>query len=358
VAVWFVCRNILGHTPIGISYYCFKIISYLVDRYTGKTKSKASLADYAIYISFFPQIVSGPISRSDEIIRQLDNMTLTNRRNWINGIRLIVMGGFLKYVIAERLVFYVDAVFGNYNSYNGMALLMAAFFYSVEIYCDFAGYSSISIGVARIFGIQCSDNFDRPYLAANIKEFWARWHISLSSWLRDYIYIPLGGNRKGKLRRNVNIIITFLVSGIWHGNGTGYIFWGLYHGMLNIIFTKKSNNHFVKLLMIVINFVAVTFGWIFFKLEDVVEGFKYVKHMLLDFRINIAGITEAVLPFTNDNSCVAFMLTACVFIFIELVLEIARKDSEYYSTAVYMFYAVSIVLFGAFGSSGFIYMNY
>jgi D-alanyl-lipoteichoic acid acyltransferase DltB (MBOAT superfamily) len=285
-------------------------------------------------------------------------MTLSNYQNWIKGLKLIITGLFLKYVIAERLVFYVDTIFGNYVSYNGMALMLAAFFYSVEIYCDFAGYSSMSIGVAQIFGIECGDNFNRPYLSTNIKEFWSRWHISLSSWLKDYIYIPLGGNRKGKLRRNINIIITFLVSGIWHGNGTGYIFWGLYHGILNILPTRKTDRQFVKAVMIFANFVAVTIGWIFFKLENVVEGFEYIKHMIMSFKINLSSITEALLPFTNDYSCVAFMLTVCVFILVELVLEIRVKDSKYYSPAVYMFFVASLVLFGVFGSSGFIYMNY
>jgi D-alanyl-lipoteichoic acid acyltransferase DltB (MBOAT superfamily) len=216
----------------------------------------------------------------------------------------------------------------------------------------------MSIGVAQIFGIECGDNFNRPYLSTNIKEFWSRWHISLSSWLKDYIYIPLGGNRKGKLRRNINIIITFLVSGIWHGNGTGYIFWGLYHGLLNILPIRKTDRQFVKAVMIFANFVAVTIGWIFFKLENVVAGFEYIKHMIMSFKINLSSITEALLPFTNDYSCVAFILTVCVFILVELVLEIRAKDSKYYSTAVYMFFVASLVLFGAFGSSGFIYMNY
>jgi D-alanyl-lipoteichoic acid acyltransferase DltB (MBOAT superfamily) len=160
----------------------------------------------------------------------------------------------------------------------------------------------------------------------------------------------LGGNRKGKLRKNLNLLVTFLVSGIWHGNGTGYIFWGLYHGVLNMLPTKKTSR--------IGTFIAVTFGWIFFKLEDMMEGFKYIKCMFLNLRLNLSSITEAVLPFTNDYSCMAFILTVCLFILIELIIEIRSQNSRPVKTAVYIFYAASIVLFGTFGGSGFIYMNY
>ncbi len=233
VFIWIFYKSFIKILPLGLSFYSFKIISYLIDNYKHKISFKQNFINYFIYVTYFPEIISGPISRGKTIIEQLDNTFTFKKDKWLKGIQLIIAGLFLKFVIANRTAVYVNTVFQNYTSYTGLALFIAAILYSIQIYSDFSGYSNMSIGISNLLGIEVERNFNRPYFSKSIKEFWGRWHISLSSWLKDYIYIPLGGNRKGKFRKWLNSIITFLVSGFWHGNGSGYIFWGLYHGILN-----------------------------------------------------------------------------------------------------------------------------
>lgn len=343
--------------PLGLSFYSFKIISYLADIYSGKRENAGDWLDYAIYVSFFPQILSGPISRSDEIMGKMEHPFFSDHKALEEGLWLIVSGAFLKLVIAERIVGYVDTVFGNFQMHTGLALWLAAFLYSIQIYCDFAGYSYAAIGVARLMGFSCRPNFNRPYLAKSIPEFWSRWHISLSSWLRDYIYIPLGGNRRGQGRKSINLLLTFLISGFWHGSGSGYVVWGLYHGVLSL-FPRPRKDGWRGVLAQAGTFAAVTLGWIFFRLEDAGAGLCYIARMFTALRISPSAIMNSILPFTSDNSCVSFFLTACFFICAQWIFEEREEQGRLGSKPRQMFLLLSILLFGMIGSGSFIYMNY
>lgn len=218
------CFNII--LPVGISFYIFQAISYIVDVYKGTVLAEKSLLSYALYITFFPQLVAGPIERAENIIPQFRGKHNFDYEKITNGIIFIVWGLFKKMVIADELAVYVDAVYGNVTRYAGFTLVIATVMFALQIYCDFSGYSDIAIGSAKMFGVDLMKNFKAPYLADSVHEFWKRWHISLSQWLRDYIYIPLGGGRKGKMRTNINLLIVFLISGLWHGADLTYVIWG------------------------------------------------------------------------------------------------------------------------------------
>lgn len=349
--------------PLGISYYTFKIISFLVDSYKKDIESEVNFINYSIYISLFPQITCGPISRPNSILLQLgEERKLTESKN-IMGISLIISGIFKKVVIADRLSGYVGSIFDNPALYPGLASWLAAFFYTIQIYCDFSGYSEIAIGICKLFGLDVDMNFDKPYFSRSIREFWKRWHISLSSWLRDYIYIPLGGNQGRKWRKQVNILITFLVSGIWHGNGFNFIIWGLYHGILNMIPVKKSEKKIILSCQMIGTFVLVMFGWIIFRAQSVSAGLMFIKGMFCNLRISMTTIIDSVRPFTGDYSCFAYLLIVLLFIFILFVLELKEylgkiKNKMYFSYVKNFIYILSIILFGAIGENSFIYANF
>ncbi len=212
--------------PLGISYYTFKMISYLADIYLGKRGSESHAGYYLTYVLFFPQILSGPIERSEGFLEQLHRGMRYDGGLFAEGIQRIVLGLFKKMVIANRLSGYVDTVFASPEDYPGLAAVMAAFFYSFQLYCDFSGYSDIAIGMGDLLGIRSRQNFRCPYFARNIRDFWNRWHISLSSWLRDYVYISLGGSRVSRMKRGRNVLLTFLASGLWHGDNWTFVIWG------------------------------------------------------------------------------------------------------------------------------------
>lgn len=212
--------------PVGISFYTFQTLSYVIDVYQGKIQPEKHFGIYATFISFFPQLVAGPIERSENLLPQIRREHCFSYEEATYGLRQMLWGFFKKIVIADTLAYYVDMVYDMPYSYNGASLLIVSVFFSFQIYCDFSGYSDIAIGTARLFGIRLMTNFKSPYFSESITEFWRKWHISLSTWFRDYVYIPLGGNRKGKIRKYVNTLITFLLSGLWHGANGTYVFWG------------------------------------------------------------------------------------------------------------------------------------
>ena len=216
--------------PVGISFYTFQALSYLIDVYKGKLKARDRFLPISLYISFFPQLVAGPIVRASDFLPQLDEDRPMTRANLAEGFQIFLFGLIKKVVIADRLAVGVDVVFASPLNYSGLSILLAVIAYSIQIYCDFSGYSDMAIGVAKAFGYELCKNFDMPYLSKNSSEFWQRWHISLSSWLRDYLYIPLGGNRKGKLRTKANLMLTMLLGGLWHGASWQMVFWGALHG--------------------------------------------------------------------------------------------------------------------------------
>lgn len=343
--------------PLGISYYTFKMISYLVDIYYGKMKAERHFGYYALYVSFFPQILCGPIERAENFLPQLRNGCNYQDQQVAEGLERLIIGLFKKLVIADRLSGYVAAVFSAPMDYPGLASVMAVVFYSVQIYCDFSGYSDLAIGMTKMFGIETRENFAYPYFSRSIKEFWKRWHISLSSWLRDYIYIPLGGNRKGKIRKHWNTLITFLVSGIWHGNTVNFLLWGGIHGIWNMISTpQKAEAPFWKRFMqMLITFCGVTFTWLFFRAESLELAWQMIKHSVMDFGISVNQITASLLPFTGDNTCAAHFLIICLLIVFLTVFEWKKSHGKRTSYGWIGAMLAITLLFGKFGSSSFLY---
>ena len=276
--------------PVGLSFYTFTSIGYIIDIYRYKYKPEPNFGIFALFISFFAQIASGPIPRGDKLIPQLRNPENISYENIMTGLRTMLWGFFMKLCVANRLGIYVDVIYGNMNHHNGGSLALAAILYAIQIYCDFAGYSLVAIGVARMLGIRLMDNFRRPYLATSIKDFWGRWHISLSTWFRDYVYIPLGGNRVSKKRNVLNLILTFLVSGLWHGAAWNYILWGGLHGAgqsVEKLAYKSSKqeleNRLLKGLKILFVFFIVCLLWVFFRLQSVEEIKVFFAKLFTDF---------------------------------------------------------------------------
>lgn len=343
--------------PLGISYYTFKIISYLADVYQGKMAAEKHFGYYALYVGFFPQILCGPIQRPEHFLLQLRTGCRYEEPLFTEGMGRMILGLFKKLVIADRLAGYVGTVFSDPGSYPALASIMAAGFYSIQIYCDFSGYSDIAIGMAQMFGIRTKDNFSYPYFSRSIKEFWKRWHISLSSWLRDYIYIPLGGNRCGKIRAKINGMLTFLISGLWHGSSWNFVFWGGLHGLWNMISTPKSEDASVlrKIRQTLVTFCGVTFTWIFFRAETLEKAFFMIRHAVLDFRISVGEITASLLPFTGDNTCAAHFLIVCILIFFLAVFEWRRTNGKKTSFGWLGVMLAATLLLGKFGNSSFLY---
>ena len=282
--------------PVGISFYTFQTLSYVIDVYRGSLPAERHFGYYALYVSFFPQLVAGPIERPENLLPQLRVRKKLTRENAEGGLKKMLIGFFKKVVVADLLATYVAAVYNDPETANGPAVLIATVLFAFQIYCDFSGYTDIAIGCAQLMGIRLMQNFDRPYTAESIKEFWRRWHISLSSWFRDYIYFPLGGSRCGTFRKNLNVCIVFLVSGLWHGADMAFVFWGALHGLYQVIggFTEKPRQRmwqalhidprgrFVRTLRRFNTFLLVCFGWIFFRAASVpnMRSFAAVKILL------------------------------------------------------------------------------
>ncbi|MEE2953717.1 MAG: MBOAT family O-acyltransferase [Bacteroidota bacterium] len=281
--------------PVGISFYTFQTLSYTIDVYNGKTPAEKHLGVFAVYVAFFPQLVAGPIERSHRLLPQFFQKHKFSYVRVKSGLQQMMWGFFKKVVIADRLAIIVDAIYNNPHDYSGFALLLATLFFTFQIYCDFSGYSDIAIGAAKVMGFELMENFKRPYFAKSISEFWRRWHISLSTWFRDYLYIPLGGNRVLKWRWYYNLFITFLISGLWHGANWTFIIWGALHGLYlisAIISTKPKNyiknmlgieNSFIyKIWQVGSTFVLVFFAWIFFRANSINDAFYIIQNMFID----------------------------------------------------------------------------
>lgn len=277
--------------PVGISFYTFQAIGYIADVYRGDTPAEKNFFRYALFVSFFPQLVAGPIERSGKLLKQLSEPKKYDHKRACEGLLIMLWGFFLKIVIADRAAVFVDTVYGSYLGYDGSLLLAATVLFAVQIYCDFAGYSSIAVGAARVIGIELTDNFDAPYLSSSVSIFWKRWHISLTSWFKDYIYIPLGGNKKGKLRKYLNTMTVFLISGLWHGAELSFVLWGAINGLYQIFedIVKPVKEKLCSVLHVgprsflraipgsIITFIVVDFSWIFFRAPDIPSSFAIIK---------------------------------------------------------------------------------
>lgn len=276
--------------PVGISFFTFQALSYTMDVYRDEIYAEKNFIRYALFVSFFPQLVAGPIERSKNLLRQLAIPKKFSFDSAREGLLLMLWGYFMKIVLADRIALFVDAVYQDYAQFGGCYIIVATILFAVQIYCDFAGYSTIAMGSAKILGIELMENFNAPYLSTSIADFWRNWHISLTSWFKDYLYIPLGGNRKGKLRGYLNRLIVFFLSGLWHGAAFTYILWGLLNGLYQVIgqilrpvreranrllhLNPRSLGH--RMLRVAITFVLVDFSWLFFRASNLSEA----QHLL------------------------------------------------------------------------------
>ena len=285
--------------PVGISFYTFQTMSYTIDIYRKKLEPTKDFISFASFVSFFPQLVAGPIERASNLLPQILKKREFQYVQVIQGLKLILWGLFKKVVIADSLAPIVDDIFSNYQDFGGGTLWLGAIYFSFQIYCDFSGYSDIAIGTSKLFGFELMSNFKFPYFSRNIGEFWRKWHISLSTWFRDYLYIPLGGSQEGKWKSIRNIFIIFLVSGFWHGANWTFIFWGLFHSILflpTFMFNKNRNYtssiiaantllpSLKEFINVVTTFLLVTIGWVFFRSESIGDSFSYLASM--DYNIN------------------------------------------------------------------------
>lgn len=290
--------------PLGMSFFTFKAISFLVDVYRNPNYKKSFISFFA-YIIFFPEFLSGPIERFSNFIISFSRPKEFSYLLFLQGSSRILLGLFKKVVIANNISTIITPVFSNLTNYQGFDLLLSTYLFSLQIYFDFSGYSDIAIGIGKLLGFSIPENFNNPYFSSSIKEFWLKWHISLSSWFRDYLYIPLGGNRKGFLRQLLNIMVIFLFTGIWHGAGINFIIWGLLHGtflIIPIIFTKytssffKINQSLKRIIGIIITFNLVNFFWVFFKTKTFSEA-SYIFSHLLPFQSIHLNINSLYIPF-------------------------------------------------------------
>lgn len=345
--------------PVGISFYTFQALGYSIDVYRGTTKAEHNFATYALFVSFFPQLVAGPIERSNNLLPQFKHKHTFDYNEAMIGLRMMVWGYFLKLVLADRCGIYVDSIFNNIDKHNGGSFLLASLLFPFQIYGDFAGYSLIAIGAARIMGFRLMENFRRPYFACSIGEFWHRWHISLSTWFKDYVYIPLGGNRVPRLRQYFNLLVTFIVSGIWHGANWTFLCWGSLHGVLLCIekafgIGRQEYTGLRRVWHWAMTFTLVCLAWILFR-----------ANTLQDAVIVISGIfTKLGMPHADTKTFMA--------LFLGFIILVAKETSDEYKWKVrvsdsihwilehvYVAFMIAlIILFGILGGDQFIYFQF
>ncbi len=311
--------------PVGISFYTFQTMSYSLDIYYKKIKPTKDFISFASFVSFFPQLVAGPIERASNLLPQILKKRKFNYKQSVDGLRLLLYGLFKKIVIADSLAPFVDNIFSNYQTMDAGTLLLGAIYFSFQIYADFSGYSDIAIGTAKILGFEIMSNFKFPYLSRNIGEFWKRWHISLSSWFRDYMYIPLGGSRVGKVKALRNIFIIFIISGFWHGANWTFIAWGLIHALLYIpLFITKQNRAYIsdvvaqnkitptikEVAQVTTTFVFVCLAFVFFRSESVSMGVEYITSLF----------SSSILSFDNESGI--------IYCFVLFILDWRNRHNE------------------------------
>lgn len=339
--------------PLGISFYSFTAIGYLIDVYRNKYQAESNFGIFALFVAFFAQIASGPIPRGDQLLPQLKNTPDIEYNNIIGGLHKMLWGFFMKLCVGDRLGIYVDTIYSNVEHHNGTSLFLASLLYSIQIYCDFAGYSLIAIGVAKMLGIRLVENFRRPYFSKSIKEFWSRWHISLSTWFRDYVYIPLGGNRVSKGRNYFNLIATFLVSGLWHGAAWNFILWGGLHGVgqaTEKIVKYKTPPPIVKICLI---FVVINFLWVFFRLESISQVGTAIYKIFTDIGYPFMDVT------------LVYGLLSLALLFIKDYIDEYHPGVKLMSSQNIVVSSVAtgclvaiIILFGVFDNGSFIYFQF
>jgi len=370
--------------PVGISFYTFQTVSYTIEVYRGKQKAENHFGYFALYVSFFPQLVAGPIERPANLLPQFRHEYSFEYERVTNALKLMTWGMFKKVVVADRLAFFVDPVYNDPTSFSGPILCLATFFFAIQIYCDFSGYSDIAIGAAGVLGIKLMQNFDSPYLATSVVDFWRSWHISLSTWFRDYLYIPLGGNKVSAKRWQINIFIVFLISGLWHGANWTFVIWGAIHGLFFVIhnITKSVRLFFVSLaqldrfpkfhraFQVLFTFIIVCFAWIFFRSNSLSDAIYIINNLSTGWTslFSLSVIRNNAYAILGLNSLKLVGALAIVWITIIMLIIII----EYYEKPLAMFsgwywwtrwpsyFMLLFVMFflGAYEQSAFIYFQF
>jgi len=356
--------------PIGLSFHTFQAMSYTIEVYRGNQKAERNFGIYALYVMFYPQLVAGPIERPQNILHQFRIKYDFNYDRIVSGLSVMLWGFFKKLVIADRLAIYVNAVYNNPDKHNGTTLILATVFFAFQIYCDFSGYSDIAIGAARVMGFDLLQNFKRPYFSRNISEFWKRWHISLSTWFRDYMYISLGGNRVSIPRWYFNLFIVFLVSGLWHGANWTYIIWGGLNGLYLVfaIVTAGPREKFNKaigltripwlhhLVQVIVTFVLTCLAWVFFRANHVQDAFLVIRKMFT---------TSGPVFYENPSILLFSFLGIFILMLTEFKLEfykgdfsLTRNGSSWVRNLTYAILVILILIMGVFDGGQFIYFQF
>lgn len=370
--------------PIGLSFHTFQAMSYTIEVYRGNQKAEKHFGIYALYVMFYPQLVAGPIERPQNVLYQFYEHKRFEYNNVTNGLKLMAWGMFKKVVIADRLATFTDPVFNHPHNYPAITLLIAVIFFSYQIFCDFSGYSDIALGSAQVMGFNLMKNFDKPYHAKSISEFWKRWHISLSTWFRDYLYIPLGGNRvSSKSRLYFNLFFVFLVSGFWHGANWTFIVWGALHGFYLVFaifknrwlltvkpyFAANSPGFVSNAINITTTFILVMIAWVFFRANTVADAWFFLKTMFTGIGGNIAVILRGHLPDLQMYSVekAQILLSMLLIILLEVIHIIQGKGSIREAVnkkpfavrwALYYMLILMIIFLGVFDKREFIYFQF
>lgn len=359
--------------PVGISFYTFQAISYVIDVYRGNSRAERNVIKYALFVSFFPQLVAGPIERTNNLMPQIDDMDrieVWNYEQIRDGLMLMMWGLFQKLVLADRVAMLVNEIYDNYaeHGYGALEIAIATVFFAIQIYCDFSAYSDIARGAAGVMGISLSKNFRQPYLASDIRGFWRRWHISLTSWFTDYLYIPLGGNRKGKKRKYINTIVVFLCSGLWHGAGWNYVIWGGLHGIYLVIedllgkFHGKRNA-FTAMVKRGVSLGLICFAWLFFRAKSVGQAFGMIIQSMHVWSFRGYGLG------LNRNEIIIALVAIIVILCVDLIREkkgsmftLINNSSIIIRWMLYLGVFWVTLLFGVYGidykASEFIYFQF
>lgn len=338
--------------PVGISFYTFQAIGYTIDVYRRTLAAERNFLTYALFVSFFPQLVAGPIERAANLLPQFKAKHPFQPEEMVGGLRLMLWGMFMKVVVADRISQYVDAVYNNYTEHSGSSLLLATVLFAIQIYCDFGGYSLVAIGAAKVMGFRLMENFRRPYFASSVTDFWRRWHISLSTWFKDYVYIPLGGNRVGRCRHYFNLLVTFLVSGLWHGANWTFVIWGGLHGMFQVVEKTVRVRFWGKAFF---TFLLVDFAWIFFRSANMGQACTVIHKIA----------TDATGPLFIHKTVLMYVFIGVSVLMLHDVLK------EYYQSAlermmkyrgmrwgIYLSLILLILAIGVFDGGQFIYFQF
>ncbi len=369
--------------PVGISFYTFQTLSYAIDVYRGRIRTERHFGYYALFVSFFPQLVAGPIERPENLLPQLRTKQYWNNADAAAGLKRMLVGFFKKVVVADLFAVYVNAVYNDVSNASAVSVILASVMFAVQIYCDFSGYTDIAIGCARVMGIRLMQNFDVPYTARSIKEFWNRWHISLSTWFRDYLYFPLGGSRCAKWKHLMNLMIVFLVSGLWHGAAWTFVIWGFLHGAYQVvgILTKNTREDLCKKLGInretkayhawqtICTFVLVTFAWIFFRANSMADLGILMTKLFTAWSVPLTDVFAGM--GLDLRGAAISVLSVIVLIFLDRLVkhdEVPESDGSLKSTAavdrgkaIVLTWAIAVAwlaLLAGDGASSFIYFQF